>query len=142
MGGDDRTAANKVLMRRITDEIWNHGKLDLIDELIGHDFVDHVRIEGLEGTGRERYRRSVEMMRAAFSDRHESIEFLVAERDLVTSYVTITGTHDGELQGLPPTGRRVTTEAIGVLRFVDGRAVERWGFGDTLGMMTQLGLMS
>ena len=70
MGGDDRTAANKVLMRRITDEIWNRGKLDLIDVLIAHDLVDHVRIEGLDGTGRERYRRSVEMMRAAFSDRH------------------------------------------------------------------------
>jgi steroid delta-isomerase-like uncharacterized protein len=142
MSGDDSIAANNLLMRRITDEIWNQGKLDLIDVLIAHDFVDHIRIDGVEGTGREHYRRSVEMMRAAFSDRHESIDFLVAERDLVMSYVTVTGTHDGELLGLPPTGRRITTEAIGILRFLDGRAVERWGFGDMLGMMAQLGVMS
>jgi steroid delta-isomerase-like uncharacterized protein len=142
MGGEDSIAANKMLTLRITDEIWNQGKLDLIDAVIAHDFIDHIRIEGLEGTGRERFRRSVEMMRAAFSDRHESIDFLVAERDLVMGYVTITGTHDGELLGIPPTGKRITTQAMGVFRFVDGRVVERWGFGDMLGMMTQLGLMT
>jgi len=81
------------------------------------------------------------MMRGAFSDRYERIDFVVAEGDLVMSHITITGTHDGELFGLPPTGRRINMEAIGILRFADGRAVERWGWGDTLGMMAQLGLM-
>ncbi len=89
MDDNDPVAANKALMRRITEEIGNQGKVDLIDVLIAHDFLDHIRIEGLEGTGREHYRRTVEMMRAAFSDRHESIDFLIAEGDLVMSHVTV-----------------------------------------------------
>ena len=58
---------SKALMRRITDEIWNSGRLDLIDELIAEDLVDHVELAGLEGSGRARYRASIEMMRAQCS---------------------------------------------------------------------------
>lgn len=51
-----QTEESKVLLPRITDEIWNNGHLDLIDELIGQDFVDHVEMPSVEGAGRERYR--------------------------------------------------------------------------------------
>ena len=53
------TEASKALMWRITEEIWNNGRLELIDELIAEDLVDHVELPGLEGTGRGRYRASV-----------------------------------------------------------------------------------
>lgn len=132
---------SEALLRRITEEIWNRRRVELVDELIAEGFVDHVDLPGLEGGGRDRYRASVRMMHTAFSDYHEEIEFVVADDERAVSYVRLTGTHDGDLMGLPPTGRAVDVRAMGVLRFENGQAVERWGIGDTLTQMQQLGLL-
>jgi predicted ester cyclase len=131
---------SEALLRRITEEIWNGRRVELVDELI-EGFVDHVDLPGLEGGGRDRYLASLRMMHTAFSDYHEEIEFVVADDERAVSYVRLTGTHDGDLMGLPPTGRAVDVRAMGVLRFENGQAVERWGIGDTLTQMQQLGLL-
>ena len=131
----------KALLHRITEEIWNQGNVGLVDELIAEEFVDHVDLPGLEGSGRERYRASVEMMRRAFPDFRNPIDFAVAEGDLVVSCGRMTGTHSGDLMGLPPTGRQIDLPTIGILRFANGRAIERWGISDNMTMMQQLGVM-
>jgi predicted ester cyclase len=130
------------LLRRITDEIWCKRRYNLVDELISEKFVDHVEMSGLEGTGRSRYLASVRLMHDAFSDYHEEIELIVADVDKAVSYVRVTGTHDGVLMGLPPTGRKIDVRAMGILRFADRLAVERWGVGDSLTQMQQLGLLA
>jgi predicted ester cyclase len=135
------TEESKALMRRITEEIWNQGRLDLVPELISDDLIDHVEVPGLEGTGRERYRNHVEMSKVWYSDFRNELDFVIGEGDIAVSYGRIVGTNDGEMMGMPPTGKRVECETIGVLRFADGRAVERWGVADGLVMMQQLGLM-
>jgi predicted ester cyclase len=135
----DRTEESKALLRRITDEIWNDGRLDLVDELISDDFVDHIEFP-VEGTGRARYRATVTAMHTAFPDYREEILWSVAEGDLAVSYARLTGTHRGPLYGIEPTGRKIDYHAMGALRFAAGMAVERWGFGDTAVMMQQLGL--
>jgi len=135
-----QTEESKALLRRITDEIWNRGRLDLIDELISDDLVDHIEESGLEGTGPERYRASVTALRTAFPDYREEIIWLVGEGDRAVSFIRATGTHEGPLRGLGPTGRKVEFNAIGALRFASGRAIERWGFGDSTGIQQQLGL--
>lgn len=137
----DKTENPKELLRRITAEIWTNGRLELIDELVGEDFVDHIDVPGLEGTGRSRYRDSVLAIRTAFPDYREEILWSVAEGDRAVSYVRITGTHQGPLYGMEPTHRSVDCNAMGALRFAAGMAVERWGFGDTAAMMAQLGLL-
>ena len=130
-----------VLLRRVTEEIWNGRRHDVVAELIAEDFVDHVEMVGLEGTGRARYLSSVCLLHNGFSDYQEEIELTVADQDKAVSYARITGTHDGDLMGLPPTGRKVAFRAMGILRFVEGLAVERWGVGDSLTQMQQLGLL-
>jgi predicted ester cyclase len=135
-----QTEESKGLLRRITDEIWNKRRLDLIDELIAADFVDHIEMPGVEGRGREHYRASVTAMHSALPDYREEILWSIAEGDRAVSYVRLTGTHEGPLYGLEPTGRRVEYNAMGALRFASGRAIERWGFGDSTAMMQQLGL--
>jgi predicted ester cyclase len=95
---------------------------------------------GLEGTGRARYLESVRLTHTGFSDYNEEIEFVVADQDKAVSYARITGTHDGDLMGLPPTGRTIDVNSIGILRFADGQVVERWGLGDSLTQMQQLGV--
>jgi predicted ester cyclase len=132
---------SKALMWRITDEIWNKGRLDLIDELIAEDLVDHVELVGLEGSGRARYRASIEMMRAAFPDYRNPLEFVIAEDAFAVSYGRSTGTHQGDFFGIPPTGRKIDVATWGILRFENGQAVERWGLADNLAIMQQLGLM-
>ena len=135
------TEDSKALMWRITEEIWNKGRLDLIDELIAEDLVDHVELAGLEGSGRARYRASIEMTRAAFPDYRNPLDFVIAEDAFAVSYGRSTGTHEGEFFGIPPTGRKFDVPTFGILRFADGQAVERWGMSDSLAMMQQLGVM-
>jgi predicted ester cyclase len=136
----DQSEKSKALMWRITEEIWNQGRIELIDELIAEDLVDHVDLPGLDGTGRSRYRASLEMMRAAFPDYRNPLDFVVGEDALAVSYGRSTGTHTGEFMGIPPTGRSFDVVTFGILRFEDGQAVERWGMADIMAMMQQLGL--
>jgi predicted ester cyclase/limonene-1,2-epoxide hydrolase len=130
------------LLRRIATEIWDEGKIDLIDELIDEDLIDHVEVPGLEGSGRERYRASLLMTRSAFPDFRHRLDIVMADGDLAMFYGRISGTNSGELGGMSPTGRTVDYPTVGVLRFRNGRAVERWGFGDTGVMLKQMGLLS
>ncbi len=135
-----REEESKALLRRITDEIWSGGRLDLCDELISEDFIDHVEMPGLEGTGRERYRASVKQIRDAFPDYREEILWLIGEGDVAVSFVLGSGTHQGPLQGIDPTGRTAQWHAMGALRFAGSQAVERWGFGDSIALIQQLGV--
>jgi len=135
------TEESKALMRRITEEIWNQGRLDLVPELISEDLIDHMEVPGLGGKGQDRYRSHVEMTKAVYSDFRNELDFVIGEGDIAVSYGRIVGTNDGEMMGMAPTGKRVECETIGILRFADGRAVERWGVADGLVMMQQLGLM-
>jgi predicted ester cyclase len=85
-------------------------------------------------------RQAAAMFRTAFPDWHSDLGFLVAEGDLVTEYFTASGTQQGELFGVPASGRAVTLPGINIFRVRDGRIAERWGRLDDLGLMRQLGL--
>jgi predicted ester cyclase len=135
------TEDSKVLMWRITEEIWNKGRLELIDELIAENLIDHVELVGIEGNGRARYRSSVEIARTAFPDFRNPLDLVLADGAFAVSYGRSTGTHRGEYMGIPPTGRSFDVPTFGILRFANGQAVERWGLSDNLAMLQQLGLM-
>ena len=137
----DQSEDSRALMYRVTNEIWNEGQVQRIDDLIAEDLVDHLELPGLEGDGRERYRASFLMTRAGFPDFRNPIDFVVAENDLAVSYGRMIGSHTGDLMGLPATGRAIDLPTIGILRFANGRAVERWGLTDNMTMMQQLGLL-
>src|SRR5215472_14560311 len=76
------TSESRELMRRITEEIWNNGRIELVDELIAEGLVDHVDIPGVETTGRQRYYDSVVVSRTAFPDGRNPLDFIVADDDL------------------------------------------------------------
>ena len=77
----------------------------------------------------------------AFPDLHITVEDLIEEGDKVVSRNTVTGTHQGEYMGLPPTGKSITYNEIFIVRFVNGRIAETWGVVDVLSQMNQLGLI-
>jgi predicted ester cyclase len=94
---------------------------------------------GIETTGRQRYRESVELNRKGFPDFRNPLDLIDAEDDLAVSYGRITG-NTGELWGMLPTGRSVDYPVIGILRFRDVQAIERSGVYDSATMMQQFGL--
>jgi serine phosphatase RsbU (regulator of sigma subunit)/predicted ester cyclase len=121
---------NKGVVRRLIEEVYNRGNLDIADELLAPDYVDHTWPPG-KYAGREGLKRSVAKQRAASSDLHTNIEEQIAEGDKVVSWVISSGTHDRErFLGLAPTGERMTMKHIFISRVVEGKIVEVWGVGD------------
>ena len=121
---------NKAVVRRLIEEVYNRGNLDIADELLAPDYVDHTWPPG-KYAGREGLKRSVAKQRAASSDLHINIEEQIAEGDKVVSWVISSGTHDRErFLGLAPTGERMTMKNIFISRVVEGKIVEVWGVSD------------
>ncbi len=132
---------NKALIRRLVEEVYNGNNLDLLDELVAQDFVNHSALpehqHGIEG-----FRHVNRWVRAAFSDAHYAIDDMIAEGEMVACRLTLSGTHDGEFRGFPPTGRRFSVDHVHWHRLADGKLVERWAVRDDLGAAQQLGLLS
>ena len=125
-------------VRRLYDLI-NAGDIDRFDEVMADDFVEHEDTPGLAPT-KEGVKEFFRMYRAAFPDLRMDPEDVLASGDKVVARVRVTGTQQGELMGMPATGKRVDVQLIDIIRFGDdGLAHEHWGVFDALAMMQQLG---
>jgi steroid delta-isomerase-like uncharacterized protein len=132
---------NKAVARRFFDA-WNEGDLDALDEVMAPDAENHDPQDPFPSDGgAEAAKKLVSMYREAFPDVHFEVDHQVAEGDYVVTRWTATGTHEGELMGIPATGKRSTVTGVSIDRFEGGRIVEGWTNWDTLGMMQQLGLV-
>lgn len=134
------TEQNKALAKRAWDEMFNQKNIAVVDELFASDYIYHGP-QGHEFSGTENLKKILSHYLEAFPDLHIDIEDLVAEGDKVASRVTMTGTHKGELQGIPPTGKEVNTTMILITRFADGMVAEDWESRDDLGLLQQLGVI-
>ena len=135
------TQENKALARRVLEEMFNKGNLDAADELLAADYVDHDPAMPEDIHGPEGFKEYVGAYRTAFSDLHLEIEDQIAEGDKVVTRWTGTGTHDGELAGIPPTCNHVTLPGMEIVRISDGKLVEGWEGYDSMTLMRQLGVM-
>jgi steroid delta-isomerase-like uncharacterized protein len=133
------SAQNKAVAKRFY-EAWNARDLDAFDEIIASDAVDHDPQNPFrEMRGPEGVKRTAGMYHAAFSDGRFAVREQIAEGDFVVTRWTAAGTHDGELMGMPPTGKSVEIAGITIDRIADDKIAESWTCFDTLGMMQQLG---
>jgi steroid delta-isomerase-like uncharacterized protein len=133
----DATEA-KALVERFYHELWNRWDLAVADEILAED----VRFRGSRGAtlrGRAAVTTYVDETRAAFPDWHNQVDELVAAGDRVMARLTWTGTHEGPLGDLAPTGRRVRYEGAGLFRVAHGRIVDAWIVGDTYAFWKDLG---
>ncbi len=117
----------------------NAGELDKLVALVGPGEVDHDPAPH-QGPGAQGFQDMFAELRTAFPDLHIEVEHLTATEDDVAFAYTVTGTHQGPLQGHAGTGKAFTMRGVQLGRFENGVLVERWGSTDQLGMMTQLGL--
>jgi steroid delta-isomerase-like uncharacterized protein len=129
---------NTEIVQRVAEEIWNQGNLALADELFAYDFVNHDPNPG-GVTDLEGYKRWVLKWRAAFPGYHVEVHDLIAEGDKVGARYTVTGTHQGELFGVPATGIQVTMKMINIYRLDHGKIAEVHRSYDLLGVGQQVG---
>jgi steroid delta-isomerase-like uncharacterized protein len=129
---------NKALVRCWFAEL-DAGNLDIIDELIPEDYVDHNPAIGGLPQGREGVRRYIEMLRTAFPDARHTIEDQMADGDKVMTRLTAVGTFRGEILGYQPHGGQVTVSGIAVHRIANKQLVEHWAHLDMTGFMHQIG---
>lgn len=129
--------ANRALVARFYDEVISGGRVEVLDELLVPDFVEHGAPPDLP-PGRDGFRAFVLMLRGAFPDLRWSVEDWIVAGDRVVARGRGRGTHQGEFFGAPATGRSVAWSAIHIFRVQDGQLVERWSEADVLGLMEQL----
>jgi steroid delta-isomerase-like uncharacterized protein len=118
-------------------EAINTGNLNALDDVLSPDVVDHDPAPD-QGPGTEGCKQFFTTMRTAIPDLHVEVEHLVADDENVASAYRITGTHQGEFQGVAATGRCIDARGVQISRFVDGKVSERWGSSDEAGIMNQL----
>jgi predicted ester cyclase len=129
---------NIAIVRRLVEEPWT-GNLGVIDEYVAPEYVDHdpSALEPIRGP--EGLREFIGTYKSAFSDGRVTVDEQFGSGDLVATRWTGRGTHDGELMGIPPTGKKATVQGITISRLANGKVVEEWTNWDTLGMLQTLG---
>jgi predicted ester cyclase len=132
---------NKVIVRRIPEEVLNKGDLSVLDEIVAPGFVNLTPLPGLPDRGVEALRALVNTVRTAFPDLHYTLEASIAEGDMVVHLATARGTNTGPFMGMGPTGKSATWKEIHIVRVVNGKIVDHTGIIDEAGMMRQLGLI-
>ena len=128
----------KAIAGRMPSEVFNQGKLDVIDEVLAPDFVDHGLLPGMSND-REGVKAFAAAVREAFPDLVNTVVHVMAEGDLVCQHISTTATMRGDFAGMPASGKQATWEAIHLMRFRGKQAVEHWVVSDQLGMLQQLG---
>ncbi len=124
---------------RLVEEGFNRGRVELLDEFIHPDLIEHSNAP-LMGTGLEAMKQRLTAVRDAFPDAHLDIEDLAASADKVWWRWRFTATHRGDFMGVPPTGKRVETTGVNIERISDGKIVEHWSFSDRMAVWDQLGV--
>ena len=132
---------NKEKMRRVLEEAFGQGKVEVIDEVLHADFVCYdPNSESGEIRGADTIKGEIEYFRNAVPDLTYTVEDQVAEGDKVVSRYTVSGTHQGEFFGIPGSGKRIEMTGINIDRFDEsGKLVEEWPEYDLLGAMRQMG---
>jgi predicted ester cyclase len=135
MHADPETVA-----RRLIEDGFNQGNLEVAGELSAGDLVEHQDFGPNHAPGADGVKAVITSLRRAFSDFHLEIEDLTVDGDKVWLRMTGSGTNDGSFMGHPPTGRRMRADVFDVLRVENGKIVEHWGVPDRLGVLFRLGL--
>ncbi|MBU1049382.1 ester cyclase [Candidatus Bipolaricaulota bacterium] len=135
------TEKNKAVTRWLIESVWNAGDLEAVGDFIAPEFLFHdISLVG-DLPGVMGYTMFAAGSLAAFPDTHFAIEDVVASDDMIALRVLRTGTHLGDLNGIPPTGVSVNERAIVIYRMSDGKIAEGWMQYDALGLLVQLGLI-
>jgi len=121
-------------------EAVNTGKFDLFEQVVAPNCIDHDPAEG-QVPGPAGYRMFFSGMRTAFPDLSVTPETIVRDEDTIALAYTLTGTHNGPLGKILPTGNKVKIRGMQISKFKDGKMIERWGSSDERTLLKQIGVI-
>jgi predicted ester cyclase len=135
--GPASCTTNKAIARRLLEVVLNRRRLDRLPEFIAPNIRDRTTgIRGIAG-----YRKHAETILHCYPDVRVTLCGQVAERDWVVTWFDAVGTHQGEWQGIQPTGKRLRLKGVNIDRIRKGRIVEHWGAANTLEALLELGVV-
>jgi predicted ester cyclase len=134
----DRTQNTQVTRQLL--EVFEHGKLDAIDELVHPEFINHEAPPG-SPQGPEGLKQTISWLRGLWGPMRAEIQDEISEHDKVVARLVMHGHHVGEFLGKQPTGKEYAAKQIHIWRIQDGKAIEHWSVRDDLGQALQLGLI-
>jgi steroid delta-isomerase-like uncharacterized protein len=133
---------NKATVRRVLTEFWQQGNASVLDELLAPDCVNHEQSIS-EQRGKDACKQWAEGVRQAnkqaFPDFDIALDDLIAEGNQVAKRWTFRGTHRGEFNGIPATGKQVTMRGITLYRLEGGKITELYWNYDIFGLLVQIG---
>ena len=134
--------ANKRLVLRWFEEVWNNGRAEAIEELFAENGIAHGLSEDPDNPvrGPKDYRPFHSMLRGAFPNIKVVVEDMIAEGDKVTARCLVQGKHEGDHLGIEATNQEVDFTGITIVRIADGQIVEAWNNFDFSKMNKQIGL--
>jgi steroid delta-isomerase-like uncharacterized protein len=132
--------ANKSVIRGWMAEVLNGHDIDAIDKYFAPDCVHHDSEMG-DSQGIDAEKQLTTTFVKAFPDLQFTLKAILAEGELVAGQATFSGTHTGDLMGLPPTGKRFETTIMTLFRVVDGKIVEHWSSTDVMSQLHRLGIL-
>jgi steroid delta-isomerase-like uncharacterized protein len=132
--------ANKAILKRFWDEGFNQVDANAVSEFVAADYHNHDMAAG-EQNGIEGLLQFMRLTHAAFPDMRVIADKIVAEGDIVVTRWSVTGTHNGEFMGVPPTGRPITITGLAMHRIENGKIKEGWNNWDALGLLKQVGAL-
>jgi steroid delta-isomerase-like uncharacterized protein len=137
MGASEEQVQNKQLIRQHF-EAYDQQDTERIGQLLSSsNYSFHISgMPPMDWNGTKQFYAAAW---SAFPDLHHDILDIVAEGDKVAVRYNIIGTHKGELQGIPPTGKEVSFSAMDFITLSDGKVAEEWEIADTMELMRQIG---
>lgn len=130
---------NKSTVRRVFEEVFGKGDVNLISQFVDRNFVSHDPSMPQEIKGHEGFSNFVTSLRNSFPDMQMKVEDVFGEGDRVALRWSCTGTHKGEFGSFPASGKRTKVTGTDIFRFSGGKIVENWSHWDALGLMQQIG---
>lgn len=130
---------NTKIVLDLLDAGWNRGDISAIDRAVAEGHIEH-EPDGDE-IGRDHFREAVRAYRAAFPDMRICVDDQITDEDRVVIRWTATGTHCGELNGIPATGRTAKVSGVFIHKLADGQITESWIMFDQIGLLAQLGVL-
>lgn len=130
----------KTAAQDLIEKGFNHKDVSAFEAFFSANLKDHALPPGVP-EGFEGRKMFYSAMLAAFSDMQVRVEDMFEEGDKLVTRWSARGTHDGDMMGIPPTGKEISIGGIAIDRFENNQSVEHWEVFDQVGLMQQLGVI-
>ncbi len=126
-------------LRKIMEEGFGEANLQIIDQWISKDFIEH-QFGG--NPGKEGLKKTITQLHSSLSNLHYALQKSVRDGDTIWTHYKATAIQSGRFMNIPPSGIKITLDIMDIFRFENGLLVEHWGIPDRFAVMMQLGFFN